>query len=91
VLRPNGEAYLTFCSKESTEFAANLFPMLDQNTLISQDEAEKGIPHYYAGLNDLKELLSNFDLELIKLTEYCNPNRTVIRREKFYYVEARLK
>ncbi len=91
VLRPNGEAYLTFCSKESTEFAENRFPKLDQNTMISQDEAEKGIPHYYADLNDLKELLGNFNLGLVKLTEYCYPNRTVSRREKFYYVEARLK
>lgn len=91
VLRPNGEAYLTFCSKESTEFDGSMFPKLDNNTLISQDEAEKGIPHYYADLNDLNELLKNFNIELIKLTEYCNPKRTVSRREKFYYVEARLK
>lgn len=44
--------------------------MLDKNTIISQDELEKGIPHFYADLNDLKELLANFQVELIKHTEY---------------------
>jgi SAM-dependent methyltransferase len=92
VLKPNGEVYLSFCSKESTEFAEKRFPMLDKNTLISQDELEKGIPHFYADMNDLKELLANFQVELIKHTEYYydfinNKNR----REKFYYVNASLK
>ncbi len=91
VLKPGGEVYLTFCSKESTEFMEGWFPKLDKNTLISQDEAEKGIPHYYADLNDLKELLIPFNIELIKHTEYCNINRSSNRREKFYYINASLK
>jgi len=91
VLKPNGEVYLTFCSKESTEFTENLFPKLDKNTLISQDVAEKGIPHFYADLNDLKELLADFNIELIKHTEYCCLDYNGNRREKFYYVNASLK
>lgn len=91
VLKPCGEVYLTFSSKESTEFTENWFPKLDENTLISQDEAEKGVPHFYADLNDLKDLLSSFNIELIKHTEYCNLNRSSNRREKFYYVNARVK
>lgn len=91
VLKPNGEVYLTFCSKESTEFTENWFPKLDKNTLISQDEAEKGIPHFYADLNDLKDLLVNFNIELIKHTEYCYLNLNSNRRERFYYVNASLK
>ena len=55
---------MTFCSKESTEFAEKRVPMLDRNTLISQDELEKGIPRFYADMNDLKELLANFQVEL---------------------------
>jgi AraC-like DNA-binding protein/SAM-dependent methyltransferase len=92
VLKPNGEVYLSFCSKESTEFAEKRFPMLDKNTLISQDELEKGIPHFYADMNDLKELLANFQVELIKHTEYYYDfNNNKNRREKFYYVNASLK
>lgn len=93
VLKPNGEVYLSFCSKESTEFIENRSNKLDKNTLISRDKLEKGIPHFYADLNDIKELLANFKIELIKHTEYFysdfNPDKH--RREKFYYVNAILK
>ena len=90
VLKSNGEVYLTFCSKESTEFIEHWFPKLDKSTLICQDEAEKGIPHFYVDLNDLKDLLANFNIELIKHTEYCYINHSSNRREKFYYVNASL-
>jgi AraC-like DNA-binding protein/2-polyprenyl-3-methyl-5-hydroxy-6-metoxy-1,4-benzoquinol methylase len=93
VLKPKGEVYLSFCSKESTEFIENRANKLDKNTLISQDELEKGIPHFFADLHDIKELLANFKIELIKHTEYFysdfNPDNH--RREKFYYVNATLK
>jgi AraC-like DNA-binding protein/2-polyprenyl-3-methyl-5-hydroxy-6-metoxy-1,4-benzoquinol methylase len=93
VLKPNGEVYLSFCSKESTEFMGNKSNKLDKNTLISRNEIEKGIPHFYADLNDIKELLANFKIELIKHTEYFysdfNPDNP--GREKFYYVNAILK
>ncbi len=93
VLKPNGEVYLSFCSKESTEFIESRSNKLDKNTIISQDGFEKGIPHYYADLNDIKELLANFKIELIKHTEYFysdfNPDNH--RRQKFYYVNAILK
>lgn len=91
VLRPNGEVYLSLCSKESTEFTEKRFPMLDKNTLISQDELEKGIPHFYADMNDLKELLTNFQVELIKHTEYYYDFNNKNRREKFYYINASLR
>jgi hypothetical protein len=84
---------LSFCSKESTEFIENKSNKLDKNTLISQSELEKGIPHFYADLKDIKELLANFNIELIKHTEYFyrdfNPNNQ--HKEKFYYVNATLK
>lgn len=93
VLKPNGEVYLSFCSKESTEFIQNRSNKLDKNTLISQDVLEKGIPHFYADLNDIKELLANFKIEIIKHTEYfySDFNFHNHRREKFYYVNAILK
>jgi ubiquinone/menaquinone biosynthesis C-methylase UbiE len=93
VLKPNGEVYLSFCSKESTEFIENRSNKLDKNTLICRDGFEKGTPHFYADLNDIKELLANFKIELIKHTEYFysdfNPDNH--RRQKFYYVNAILK
>jgi AraC-like DNA-binding protein/ubiquinone/menaquinone biosynthesis C-methylase UbiE len=93
VLKPKGEVYLSFCSKESTEFIDNRSNKLDKNTLISREKFEKGIPHFYADLNDIKELLANFKIELIKHTEYFygDFNQDKHRREKFYYVNAILK
>jgi AraC-like DNA-binding protein/ubiquinone/menaquinone biosynthesis C-methylase UbiE len=93
VLKPNGEVYLSFCSKESTEFIENKSNKLDKNTIICGDGFEKGIPHFYADLNDIKELLANFKIELIKHTEYFYSDFTQDnqRRQKFYYVNAILK
>lgn len=93
VLKPNGEVYLSFCSKESTDFIENKSKKIDPNTLICQDEPEKGILHFYADLKNIKELLANFKIELIKHTEYfySNFNPDSHRREKFYYVNAILK
>lgn len=91
VLRPDGEVYLTFCSKESTDFKEKTFPMFDKDTLICQDELEKGIPHFYVDLADLEELLADFDVELIKHIEYYNSFQKKHRREKFYYINAKLR
>ncbi len=93
VLKPNGEVYLSFCSKESTEFIENRLDKLDKNTLVNRDELEKGVPHFYADLNDIKELLANFKIEFIKHTEYfySGSNLDNSKREKFYYVNATLK
>ncbi len=42
---------MTFCSKESTEFIEGWFPKLDKNTLICQDEAEKGMNTWFIDWN----------------------------------------
>jgi len=93
ILRPGGEVYLSFCSKESTVFRDKRWPRFDENTQISQHEAEMGIPHFYANLMDIKELLANFDVKGIKHTEYCSLNNCSDDRdkEKFFYITAGLK
>ena len=87
VVKPNGDVYLSFSSKDSTEYIENLWPKLDENTLISQNEAEKGIPHFYADLNDLQGLLVNFNVENIKHKGYFSDSDVI--KEKFFYVNAR--
>jgi len=93
VLKPGGEVYLSFSSKESAEFTDNWWPKYDENTLISQNEAELGIPHFYANLNDIKQLLSNFSINRIKHTEHCVIHNSSDDRPKqmFFYVNASLK
>ena len=93
VLKPNGEVYLSFCSKESIEFIENRSNKFDKNTIVCRDGLEKGIPHFFADINDIKELLVNFKIELIKHTEYFYGDLKPIsnQRQKFYYVNAILK
>lgn len=63
VLKKKGEIFLTLCSKSTYSFQSNLYPHLDENTLIKTDEGpEKGIPHFYVDLEDIKDLFSDFQI-----------------------------
>jgi AraC-like DNA-binding protein len=89
VLKQDGDVYLSFSSKDSTEFIENWYPKLDENTIINQNPAEKGIPHFYVDLNDIQKLLKNFNIDNIKHKGYFNDDSVV--KEKFYYINARKK
>jgi len=89
VVKPGGEVYLTFLSKDSNEFTEKWWPEMDRNTLISQNPAEKDIPYFYADLNDFNELLVNFDIENIKHIGYFSKDSAV--KQKHYYINARKK
>ncbi len=91
VLKPQGEVLLSFCSKETTLFAESLFPKLDENTLICQDEPEIGAPHFYADLPCILDLMSSFNIEWVKHTEYCNLDIYNKQKEMYYYVSAVLR
>ena len=62
---------------------------IDNNTMISQNPAEKGIPHFYADLSDLSKLLFNFDIENIEHKGYFSKDDVV--KQKHYYINARKK
>ena len=91
VLRPQGEVFLTFCSKETTDFMEPGLPRPDANTVIRQSEPENGVPHFFVDLQDLRGLFRSFDIEKARHLEYCvlDPQHTFQR--KYYYVNARLR
>lgn len=63
VLKPNGELFISFLSKNTDSFL-NLpaSRRLDGNTALKDEyEAGKNVPHFYADLNDLKRLLKEFE------------------------------
>jgi ubiquinone/menaquinone biosynthesis C-methylase UbiE len=92
VLKPQGEVLLSFCSKETTLFIESLFPKIDENTLICQDEPEFGAPHFYVDLPGILELMSDFNIELIKHVEYCKLDiQKNNMKEMYYYVNAILR
>lgn len=93
VLRPDGEVFLSFCSKETGAFSDSNCPKVDDNTIICQDEGpEYGVPHFYVNVDDILTLLSNFEIEKIRHTDYCYLNgKKAIETNRYYYVNAILK
>lgn len=90
VLRPGGEVFFSLGSKESLDFR-EATSRLDENTIISVREPEVGIPHYYTSLDEVKVLLSGFELVSVKLTEYCVGEIHEGIENKFFYINAARK
>jgi len=83
VLKPAGSVYLSFSSKDSTEFVEKQWQQMDGHTLICPHPAEKGIPHFYVDINDISDLLKNFTIENLNHMGWSNGS------QKFYYVNAK--
>ncbi len=57
---------MTLGSKETWGFKQEDWPLADPNTRIRMDEGpEKGIPHFYADYNLIKELFKDFIIEKV--------------------------
>ena len=91
VLKPNGEIYITLCSKETWSFKGAGYPKLDDNTVIKTDEGpEKGIPHFYVSLDDILILLSHYEIERIRHTDDCFYSGKK-QNSKHYFISAALR
>lgn len=63
VLKPGGEFYITFCSKQTWSYKKSGYPKIDENTVLKiEDGPENNIPHFYVDEKSLKELLKDFTL-----------------------------
>lgn len=88
VLKKNGEAYITFNSKENVKFHEER--SVDGFTMIPAEGKEAGIPHCYVNESDIEELLGKFKIvSLSKIQNY-------VRKEKHvtgihYFVHIRLE
>lgn len=85
VLKDDGEVYLTLCSKETWGFKQTDWPMVDANTKLRMDEGpEKGIPHFYADYELIKDLFNEFKIiKLFQLEEFYEDNNQV--KTSFHY------
>ncbi len=89
ILKPNGEAYLTLCSKETWSFKEAGYPLLDENTVIKTDPGpEYNIPHFFVSLDDILELFKDFEIESIRHIDDCFFNGRV-QNSKHYYILIR--
>lgn len=75
ILKKNGLAFLTFKSDQSSDYAKGI--KIEENTYISINKDEKGIPHHFINKREIKKLMSSF-----KIIE--------IKKEKFYDKEKNL-
>lgn len=89
VLRPNGEIYLTLCSKETWSFKDAGYPKVDENTIVKTAEGpEKGIPHLYVTLQDVLKLFTDFKIERIRHIDDCYFEGKE-QNSKHYFILAR--
>lgn len=70
VLKPDGEFFITLCSKNAWSFKDAGFPVHDENTVIRiEDGPENGIPHFYADNEIILNLFDKENLIFVKHTQ----------------------
>lgn len=91
VLKIGGEIYFTLCSKETWSFKDAGYPKLDENTVIKTDEGpEKGIPHFFVTLDDIIDLLADYNIDRIRHTDDCYLSGKK-QNSKHYFISASLR
>jgi hypothetical protein len=75
-------------SKESRDFKECRFPKIDENTMVNKEEGpEKDVPHFYANLDDILNLFSDFYIEKVRHIDYCFINSQKWD-DKYYYINV---
>ena len=69
VLKKDGEAFITFISKNNPSFTLSSNKKIDENTIIKTEGIEANIPHYYVNVEDIKYLLKDFKIIKIRQIE----------------------
>ena len=92
IMKPDGEIFLTLCSKSAWSFREANYPRLDENTVIKTEEGpEKDIPHFYVDLEDIKRLFEpDFELISVSHVDKCLAKAN-LQKGTHYHIRARLK
>lgn len=91
ILKPDGEIYLTLCSKESQSFKEEKFPKIDENTIVKTEEGpENGVPHFFVDFEDVKRLFEP-DFQLLRVRHILNClHEKIIQNNHHYHICAKL-
>ena len=87
VLKPDGEVFMTLCSKETWTYAESGLPKLDDNTVIKTDGPEQGVPHFFVNKEDIKALFYEFELIKVRHIDDCF-SEGKWKNQKHYFIEA---
>lgn len=89
MLKPKGAVYLSFSSKETTDFIEAVRPKIDDNTMFWEGGPDiDGSPIFYANILDITELLSNFCINKVFQRAFYSEHN---RKSEYHYVSATLK
>lgn len=91
ILKPQGEIFITLCSKETWSFKEAGYPKIDENTVRKTEEGpEKDIPHFYVELDDIIDIFKTINFEILRIRHsddcYFDGGK---RNNKHYFVSAR--
>lgn len=90
VLKKGGECYMTLGSKDTWGFKQEDWPLVDPNTRIRMDEGpEKGIPHFYADYDLIKELFKDFKIEKVYQKEEFEERNGKVNSSYHYHLIVR--
>lgn len=87
VLKPDGEVFMTLCSKETWTYAESGLPKVDANTVIKTDGPEQGVPHFFVNRADIENLFADFELVKVRHIDDCF-SEGKWKNQKHYFVEA---
>lgn len=92
VLKPDGEIFLTLCSKSAGSFREANYPRIDENTVIKKEDGpENDVPHFFVDLEDIRRLFEpDFELIRIRHIHSCLA-KTNMQMGTHYHIWARLK
>lgn len=91
VLKKQGEAFITLCSKETWSFKEAGYPKLDENTVIKlEDGPENNIPHFYVNLDDIHKLFIDFEIISIRhIDDILYTDK--VNHSKHYFLHLKVK
>lgn len=69
VLKPAAEVYLTLNSKNNPTFSDPRSKIIDENVRLKQEKDGSILPHFYCGLDDVYNLLSDFKIIQLRQIE----------------------
>lgn len=63
ILKPGGFFFGTILTKDPTQPFRDPNGVIDEQTLIKQEEPEKGIPHFFSYIEDVLEFFQKFEIK----------------------------
>lgn len=87
VVKPEGQIFLTLCSKDTWSFTEADFPKIDDNTVLKTElPGEVDVPHFFVNQDDILEYFKEFEVTSIRHVDNCYVNGKK-QNNKHYFVE----